>query len=131
MSLPELPAEIETRLDALAKATGHSKSYHACQAILEYLGDLEDLSLAEHELEEIRSGRSEPLPLDVVMKNCGWRIELSTLAQKNLRSFDPPIADRSLRFLHDRVAQLNDPRAVGLPVDWLGRTGCRPECSLS
>ena len=71
MSIFELPAETETRLDALAKATGHSKSYHACQAILECLGDLEDLRLAEHELGEVRSGRSVPLPLDVVMKNYG------------------------------------------------------------
>ena len=71
MSLIELPAEIEMRLDALAKATGHSTSYHACQAILEYLGDLEDLRLAEHELEEVRSGRSVPMPLDVVMKHYG------------------------------------------------------------
>ena len=71
MSLIELPAEIETRLDALARATGRSKSYHACQAIQEYLSDLEDLRLAEHELEEIRSGRSVLLPLDVVMKDHG------------------------------------------------------------
>ena len=71
MSLIELPTEIETRLDALAKTTGHSKSYHACQAILEYLGDLEDLRLAEHEWEEVRSGRSVPLPLHVVMKDHG------------------------------------------------------------
>ena len=69
MSVLELPAEIDARLDALSKVTGRSKSYHASQAILEYLGDLEDLRLAELEWEEFRSGRSVALPLDDVMKD--------------------------------------------------------------
>ena len=42
-----------------------------------------------------------------------WRIELSTLAQKNLRGLDPQVAERVLRFLHDRVAKLDDPRVIG------------------
>ena len=42
-----------------------------------------------------------------------WRIELSTLAQRNLRSLDPQIVERLLRFLHDRVAKLDDPRVIG------------------
>ncbi len=71
MSRLELPAEIETRLDALAKVTGQSRSYHACQAFLEYLGDLDDLRLAEHEWEEVRAGRSVAVPLDVVMGHYG------------------------------------------------------------
>ena len=71
MSILELPADIEARLDALAKVTGPSKSYHAYQAILEYLDDLEDLRLAELEWKEVRSGRSVTLPLDDVMKQYG------------------------------------------------------------
>jgi RHH-type rel operon transcriptional repressor/antitoxin RelB len=37
-----LPAEIEQRLDALAKKTGRSKSYYAREAIRQYLEDRED-----------------------------------------------------------------------------------------
>jgi len=36
-----LPEAIEKRLDALAKATGRTKTYYAREAILEHLDDLE------------------------------------------------------------------------------------------
>jgi mRNA interferase RelE/StbE len=42
-----------------------------------------------------------------------WSLELSPLAEKNLSQLDPPIARRILKFLHDRVATLDDPRSIG------------------
>ncbi|HWR68088.1 MAG TPA: DUF6290 family protein [Desulfomonilia bacterium] len=66
-----LPAEIEDRLDALAKATGRTKTFYAREAILEYLDDLEDVYLAEKRLEVIRAGRSKTIPLDKIMKRYG------------------------------------------------------------
>lgn len=42
-----------------------------------------------------------------------WKIELSTLAQKNLDQLDPQIARRVLTFLNERVALLDDPRSIG------------------
>lgn len=66
-----LPPEIEERLAALAKATGRSKSYYAREAILQHLDDLEDVYLAERELEEVRAGRSETSSLEEVMKQYG------------------------------------------------------------
>ena len=42
-----------------------------------------------------------------------WRLELSTLARKNLDQLDPQIARRILAFLHGRVATLDDPRSIG------------------
>jgi len=45
-----LPAEIEERLDALAKKTGRSKSYYAREAILRQLEDIEDYYLARRRL---------------------------------------------------------------------------------
>ncbi len=42
-----------------------------------------------------------------------WRIELSGLAQKNLRALDAQIAVRILRFLQDRLAPADDPRSLG------------------
>ena len=42
-----------------------------------------------------------------------WRIELSGLAQKNLRALDRQNAVRILRFLNDRLAPLDDPRSIG------------------
>ncbi len=66
-----LPREIEDRLDALAKRTGRSKSYYAREAILEHLDDLEDVYLAEREMESIRSGGAATIPLDELMKRYG------------------------------------------------------------
>ena len=37
-----LPVEVEARLEAIAKATGRTKTFYARQAILEHLDDLED-----------------------------------------------------------------------------------------
>lgn len=42
-----------------------------------------------------------------------WRIELENQAVKNLSQLDPQIARRLLRFLHDRLATLDDPRSIG------------------
>jgi mRNA interferase RelE/StbE len=42
-----------------------------------------------------------------------WKVELSTLAQKNLDQLDPQIARRVLAFLNERVAPLDDPRSIG------------------
>ncbi len=66
-----LPAEIEKRLEALAKATGRSKTFYAREAILEYLDDFEDVYLAEQELEAMRLGKSEAVPLDEVLREYG------------------------------------------------------------
>jgi len=63
-----LPAEIEDRLDALAKATGRTKTFYAREAILEYLDDLEDVYLAERRLEDLRAGRSKTIPIEKIMK---------------------------------------------------------------
>jgi RHH-type rel operon transcriptional repressor/antitoxin RelB len=66
-----LPAEVEERLEALAKATGRTKTFYAREAILEYLDDLEDLYLAEQRLTDLRAGRSDTVPLDELMKRYG------------------------------------------------------------
>lgn len=42
-----------------------------------------------------------------------WQIELSAGALKNLKQLDPQHARRVLSFLHERVAQLDDPRSIG------------------
>lgn len=66
-----LPAEIEERLDSLAKETGRTKTYYATQAILEYLEDLEDIYHAEKVIEEIRSGKQKTTPSNEVYKELG------------------------------------------------------------
>lgn len=66
-----LPAEVESRLEALAQATGRTKTFYAREAILEHLDNLEDLYLAEQRLLDIRAGRSKTVPLEDVMKRYG------------------------------------------------------------
>ena len=45
-----LPADIETRLDNLAKLTGRTKTFYVREAILDHLEDLEDAYIAEKRL---------------------------------------------------------------------------------
>ena len=66
-----LPEEIETRLDKLAKATGRTKSFYAREAIVEHLGDLEDLYLAEKRLMKIRGGKTTTYSLNFVEQELG------------------------------------------------------------
>jgi RHH-type rel operon transcriptional repressor/antitoxin RelB len=66
-----LPAEVENRLDALARMTGRTKTFYAREAILEHLDDLEDLYLAEQRLLDIRSGKSRTYSLEEVEKELG------------------------------------------------------------
>jgi len=66
-----LPEDIEKRLDALAKATGRTKTFYARQAILEHLDDLEDLHLAEQRLIDIRSGKRGTQDMESMLREAG------------------------------------------------------------
>jgi RHH-type rel operon transcriptional repressor/antitoxin RelB len=66
-----LPQDIEVRLEALARATGRTKSYYTRQAILEHLDDLEALYLAERRALEFRASRAKAIPQEVVIKMHG------------------------------------------------------------
>lgn len=66
-----LPEEIETRLDALAKATGRTKSYYAKEAILTHLEDLEDAYMAEATYLRFKASGEKAIPLEDVMKEYG------------------------------------------------------------
>ena len=66
-----LPEEIEFRLDALAKATGRTKTFYVREAIIEHLSDLEDLYMAEQVVRRIRSGEEKTSTLDDVEARLG------------------------------------------------------------
>ena len=66
-----LPADLEARLETLARATGRTKTFYAREAIAAHLDDLEDLYLAEQRLLDNRAGRSESVPLEEMMKHYG------------------------------------------------------------
>ena len=42
-----------------------------------------------------------------------WKVELSSGADRELNKLDAQHARRILKFLHDRVATLDDPRSIG------------------
>ncbi len=51
-----LPQDLENRLERLAKRTGRTKTFYVREAITEHLEDLEDMFLAEKELDKIQKG---------------------------------------------------------------------------
>jgi RHH-type rel operon transcriptional repressor/antitoxin RelB len=62
-----LPADLEKRLDELARNTGRTKSYYARLAIEEFLQDQEDYLLAINRLEKNLPG----IPIDEVERRLG------------------------------------------------------------
>jgi RHH-type rel operon transcriptional repressor/antitoxin RelB len=62
-----LPADLEKRLERLARTTGRSKSYYVREALLQYLEDLEDYHVALKRLEEHLPG----IPLEEVARRLG------------------------------------------------------------
>ena len=67
----KLPADIENRLDRLAKATGKTKAFFSRQAIVEHLEDLEDIYLAEQRSLDNRAGKSRTYTLEEVERELG------------------------------------------------------------
>ena len=67
----QLPDDIEQRLDTLAKATGRTKESYLQEAIVEYLGDLEDFYLAEQRLADIEAGHADAVSLAEVERDLG------------------------------------------------------------
>jgi RHH-type transcriptional regulator, rel operon repressor / antitoxin RelB len=63
-----LPLSVGKRLERLARRSGRSKSYYVREAILLYLGELEDIYLAERALRRIRAGKDRVIPIEKVMK---------------------------------------------------------------
>jgi RHH-type transcriptional regulator, rel operon repressor / antitoxin RelB len=66
-----LPAEIEKRLEKLAKRTGRTKSFYAREAILEHLDDLEDIYLADQVYARYLKGEEKTISLEESMKRLG------------------------------------------------------------
>ena len=64
-------AKRHSRLQNLAQLTGSSKTFYMIEAIREHLDDLEDLYLAEQRLIDHRTGKTQAVPLEEVMRHYG------------------------------------------------------------
>ena len=66
-----LPGDVMKRLDALASATGRTRTFYARAAILAHLEDLEDTYLAEKRLADYRAGKTGAVPIQDLMNRYG------------------------------------------------------------
>lgn len=66
-----LPDETYERLQTLAARTGRTATYYIREAIEQHIEDLEDIYLAEQELERVRRGESRIYPLKEVEDELG------------------------------------------------------------
>lgn len=66
-----LPDETYERLQALAARTGRTATYYIREAIEQHLEDLEDIYLAEQELERVRRGECRVYSLKEVEDELG------------------------------------------------------------
>jgi RHH-type rel operon transcriptional repressor/antitoxin RelB len=63
-----LPDDLASRLKNLSQLTKRSKTFYMLEAIREHLDDLEDLYISEERMVLVRSGKSELIPLEEVMR---------------------------------------------------------------
>ena len=66
-----LPAELEERLERIAKETCQTAELCARRVILDHLEDLEDAEAAEKALDEFYASGEKAIPLEEVMKLYG------------------------------------------------------------
>jgi RHH-type rel operon transcriptional repressor/antitoxin RelB len=66
-----IPDDLKLRLDRLATITGRGKSFYMLEAIRQHLDDLEDLYEAHKVSQDIKSGKTQTIPLTEVMKEYG------------------------------------------------------------
>ncbi|MGA7521759.1 MAG: DUF6290 family protein [Acidobacteriaceae bacterium] len=85
-----LPADIEKRLNRIAKRSGRTKTYYVREAILRHLEDLEDIQIAEEELIAIREGRSRTYTLEEVQRDLGLDDRLLGVGKKESRKNGRP-----------------------------------------
>jgi RHH-type rel operon transcriptional repressor/antitoxin RelB len=79
-----LEKKLEDRLESLALQTGRSKSYHARQAIQQYVEDREDYLIAVAALERVETGKERLVPLEKLVR----KYALEDRAHGNRRKAD-------------------------------------------
>ena len=63
-----LPTELVERISHLAETTGRSRTYYMQEAIKQHIDDLEELYLAEQALLNVRAGKEDTIPLEILIK---------------------------------------------------------------
>jgi RHH-type rel operon transcriptional repressor/antitoxin RelB len=71
MATIELSAELDQRLEALARARGRSKAACLEDAVAAYLQDQTDVSLAAERTAAVRSGEEETVSLSDLLRRYG------------------------------------------------------------
>jgi RHH-type transcriptional regulator, rel operon repressor / antitoxin RelB len=71
MVILRLPAKIENILQAMAEATGQTKTSYAREIIIKYLDDIEAFYLAKQRLQDSREGLSSTNTLEEVEQDPG------------------------------------------------------------
>ncbi len=66
-----LSAEVEQRLEILAKETHRPKSFYVREALERSLDEIEDIYLSEKRLEDLRAGKSQVHSLADVERDLG------------------------------------------------------------
>ena len=97
-----LPANIEKRLETLAKRTGRTKSFYAREAILRHLENLEDIYVADQVYARHLKGKGKSIPLEAAMRHLGMRPSEN---KKPLRSPEGLLEDLNLNITEEDIAE--------------------------
>jgi RHH-type transcriptional regulator, rel operon repressor / antitoxin RelB len=71
MLVLEMPPELEARLEQLASLTDRTKADIVREALIEQLGDIEDIAIAEQRLIESRARGDKSIPIEELIERYG------------------------------------------------------------
>jgi RHH-type rel operon transcriptional repressor/antitoxin RelB len=71
MATVRFAADIEQRLERLARKTGRTKTFYITKAVVDHLDDMEDYYGAQEVLERVRRGEERILSAEEVRRNLG------------------------------------------------------------
>ena len=103
-----LSAEIEQRLERLAKKTGRTKTFYAREAILEYLEDMGRITISPS-----RCCRTPAASTAATRSSVSWDYKFTERALKQLKKLGHPGRQRIIEFLDEHVFGTDDPRRQG------------------
>jgi mRNA interferase RelE/StbE len=114
----DLPDQLAEQLTTLSAETGRSAADMIAEALDEYLGDLEDLAIAERRRAEFLAARR---PDGIRSMRWSARLAWTTrftdrAADRDLAKLDKPVAKRITATCGASVDNAGDPRAVGEPL---------------
>jgi RHH-type rel operon transcriptional repressor/antitoxin RelB len=67
----ELPKDVETKWQMLMANSTRNELSYLTEAVIDYIDDVEDYFIAKQQVEDIKAGKIQTIPIEEIMKEYG------------------------------------------------------------